>query len=186
MGSALCHSGSNTTVSQNDCTEKVEFEPARVTIKHENDNLDSSNDKNIEEKCNTPKHSQQKSENLPSPGSNPEKQTKKVRQCTNVTKQRSHSMKKNNSLISIYDLHNIDKSGDVELEEPMLLKALKKIQENSVWNDRQPVRRNSLIKKGREQGKKTVNEYIMVRKLGKGTFGKVHLCMNKETGELRV
>jgi serine/threonine protein kinase len=34
-----------------------------------------------------------------------------------------------------------------------------------------------------DDGKKMVNEYVLLRKLGSGTYGKVKLCMHKETGQ---
>jgi hypothetical protein len=34
-----------------------------------------------------------------------------------------------------------------------------------------------------DDGKKMVNEYVLLKKLGSGTYGKVKLCMHKETGQ---
>ncbi len=34
-----------------------------------------------------------------------------------------------------------------------------------------------------ETGKKMINQYIVIRELGRGVHGKVKLCLDSETGE---
>lgn len=98
---------------------------------------------------------------------------------------------RNSSQISIFKQLNIGASADVEIEEPMLLKSLKqrhfeKTSNLSFVGRPQPRETTKVIVTKDETGNTIINEYILSKRLGRGTYGKVNLCIHKKTKELRV
>jgi hypothetical protein len=43
-----------------------------------------------------------------------------------------------------------------------------------------------IVRTNEKSGKRCINSYIMLHELGSGTFGKVRMCLHKETGEEMV
>lgn len=94
------------------------------------------------------------------------------------------------SEISILKQLNIGSEG-VEIEEPQLLKSLKqrhfeKTSNLSFVGRPSPRETTKVIVTKDETGKTIINEYILSKRLGRGTYGKVNLCIHEKTNELRV